>query len=145
MAPNISVLTAAIMLWTTAVPALAEISIEEAYARAAGPAARAGAAFMVIHNDAEADDRLVSASSDAAVRVELHTHLAQNDGVMRMMEAENGFVVPARGNHSLDRGGDHVMFMGLTGPWKQGDLIPLTLVFEQAGELELVIEVDLGR
>ncbi len=100
---------------------------------------------MVIHNDGKTDDRLVSASSDAAARVELHTHLEQDDGVMRMMEAENGFAVPAGGSHSLARGGDHVMFMGLTDSWKQGDLIPLTLVFERGGELALEIAVDLER
>ncbi len=100
---------------------------------------------MVIHNDGETDDRLIFASSDAAARVELHTHFEQNNGVMRMMEVEDGFPVPAGGSHSLDRGGDHVMFMGLTGSWRQGDLIPLTLVFERRGELALEIEVDLER
>ena len=145
MVPNVPVLTVAIVAWAMAVPSLAEISIEGAYARAAGSAARAGAAFMVIHNDGETDDRLISASSDAAARVELHTHFEQNNGVMRMMEVEDGFPVPAGGSHSLDRGGDHVMFMGLTGSWRQGDLIPLTLVFERRGELALEIEVDLER
>lgn len=126
-------------------PSLAEIRIEGAYARSAGPSARAGAAFMVIRNTGGTDDRLVSVSSDASSRVELHTHIMQDDGVMRMMKAEDGFTVPAGGSRPLGRGGDHVMFLGLKGAWMQGDLIPLTLVFENAGELALEVAVDLVR
>ena len=129
----------------TAGPLFAEISVEGAYARAAGPAARAGAVFMVIRNDGEVEDRLISVLSDAAVRVELHTHAERDDGVMRMAEVEEGFTVPAEGSHALVRGGDHLMFMGLTGPWRQGDMIPVTLVFERAGQIALEIEVDLQR
>ncbi|MCY3994691.1 MAG: copper chaperone PCu(A)C [Rhodobacter sp.] len=140
-----SALIAALLVWTAAVPSLAEIAIESAYARAAGPSARVGAAFMTIRNDGEIDDRLISASSDASARVELHTHMVQGDGVMRMMEARQGFAVPAGGSHSLDRGGDHVMFMGLTEPWRQGDLVPVTLVFEVAGKVTLEIRVDMER
>ncbi len=45
----------------------------------------------------------------------------------------------------LKRGGDHVMFMGLNSAWEQGDLLPLTLVFEKAGEIDLEVQVDLER
>ncbi len=145
MMSRASLLIAALLVWTTAVPSLAEIVIEAAYARAAGPSARAGAAYMTIRNNGEVDDRLVSASSDASARVELHTHIAQSDGVVRMMQAGQGFSVPAGGSRSLDRGGDHVMFMGLSEPWRQGDLIPVTLVFELAGEVALEIRVDMER
>jgi len=141
----IPVLTAMSIAWVTATMSLADIGIEGAYARAAGPSARAGAVFMTIRNDGEAEDRLVSVVSDASVRVELHTHVDQGDGVMRMREVGEGFIVPAGGSHSLVRGGDHLMFMGLTAPWRHGDLIPVTLVFERAGEMALEIEVDLER
>ena len=57
-----------------AVPAWAEITIEQAYARSATPNAMAGAAFMMIMNDSDSDDRLIRASSPAAKRVEIHTH-----------------------------------------------------------------------
>ena len=128
-----------------AAPSLAQVNVEDAYARSAGPSAKAGAAFMLIRNDGEVDDRLVSAESAASVRVELHTHVDQGDGVMRMTKVEEGIVIPAGGSHSLARGGDHVMFMGLVSPWTQGDVIPVTLFFERAGEIVLGIEVDLDR
>ena len=135
-------LTAAIAF---AMPAWADgITIEDPYARAAGATAMAGAAFMIIHNDSETDDRLIAASSDVSARVELHTHIADGD-VMRMVEVEEGFAIPAGGMHSLKRGGDHVMFMGINTPFVQGESITVTLTFEQAGDITLDIPVDNER
>lgn len=125
-----------------AVPAMAGITIIDPYARAASPVAKAGAAFMQIENTAETADRLISASSDIAVRVELHTHVDQGGGVMQMTHVEDGFVIPAGGTHALSRGGDHVMFMGLKRPLEQGETVTVTLRFEQAGDIVVDIPVD---
>ena len=128
-----------------AAPALAEITVSDAYARASRPDAPTGAAFMVIENDGDEDDRLVGVSSDAAARVGLHTHIADEGGVMRMREAEDGFAIPAGGSHALARGGDHVMFMGLSQPFEPGTTVPVVLEFEKAGEIRVEIKVDLDR
>lgn len=138
---------AAVALILAIVPAAlaAEIAVSDPYARSASPVARSGAAFLVITNDGEADDRLIEARSDAAAVVELHEHIAEEGGVMRMREAKYGFVVPAGGAVMLERGGKHVMFMGLTAPWKQGDVIEVELEFEQSGTITIEIPVDLER
>ncbi|MBP0484015.1 copper chaperone PCu(A)C [Sagittula salina] len=128
-----------------AVPAGADITIHDAYARSAGAMARSGAAFFVIENDGAEDDRLLSAASDSAKLVELHTHMEIGDGVMKMTEVPEGFVVPAGGTHALARGGDHVMLMGLKKPMEQGDSVTVTLTFEKAGEMVVEIPVDLDR
>lgn len=129
----------------TALPAFAEITINDAYARASGMHAKAGAAFMVITNTGDSDDRLIAATSDAAMRVELHTHKDMGDGVMKMIEVEEGFAIPAGGEHALARGGDHVMFMGLTAPFEDGKMLSVTLEFEKAGTMTVEIPVDLNR
>jgi copper(I)-binding protein len=121
------------------------ITISDAYARSVGVMARTGAVFLVIGNSADTPDRLVGARSDAAARVELHTHVAADGGIMRMVEVEEGFEVPAGGTRALERGGDHVMFLGLNAAWSDGDTIPLVLVFEQAGEIAIDVPVDLAR
>jgi copper(I)-binding protein len=121
------------------------IVVEDAYARASTPTAKSGAAFMVLMNTSDLDDRLVAAKSDVAARVELHTHREIADGVMKMMEVEEGFAIPAGGTHMLARGGDHVMFMGLNEPFADGDTVAVTLVFEHAGEVAVEIPVDLNR
>ena len=121
------------------------VHISDAYARAAGPNAKAGAAFMVIENHAGQDDRLVSAASDVSARVELHTHIEDANGVMQMREVENGFEIPSGGSHTLERGGDHVMFMGLNQSLNHGDTVEVILTFEKAGDVVVEIPVDLER
>ena len=122
-----------------------DIMIDDAFARVSRPNAPAGAAFMVIHNIGETDDRLIGVTSPVAEMVQLHTHKETDDGVMKMMHVEEGFEVKAGMMHELARGGDHVMFMGINGPINEGDEIPVTLVFENAGEIELMISVDNER
>jgi len=130
-----------------AVPAIAgeNIAIRDAYARATTAMSVSGAAFMVIENHGPADDRLMSVTTDAAERAELHTHEEDAAGVMRMIHVEDGFPIPAGGYRALDRGGDHVMLLGLRRPLQDGDALTLTLTFEAAGEIVLEIPVDLHR
>ena len=130
---------------TLGTAALADIVIENPYARASGMGAIAGAAFMTIVNTGDEDDRLILATSDVAERVELHTHLIDANGVARMVEVEDGFAIPAGSSHSLQRGGDHVMFMGLRKPFEQDDIVTVQLTFEKAGEMTVEIPVDLTR
>lgn len=128
-----------------AAPALAqEIHVLDPYARSASPMARTGAAFMLIENIGDADDRLIAASSPAARKAELHTH-REKDGVMKMIHVEDGFAIPAGQTVFLQRGGNHVMLMGLIEPFEQGNTIPLTLTFEHSGEIEIEVPVDLAR
>jgi copper(I)-binding protein len=123
----------------------AEILVEDAYLRSATPNAKSAAAFMLLKNTGEEEDRLVSVTSDIATRVELHTHSEDENGVMRMREIEGGIVLPGGDSHHLKRGGDHVMFMGLSEPQAQGGEVAVTLTFEKAGEVEVLIPVDHER
>ncbi|MEP2717450.1 copper chaperone PCu(A)C [Pseudophaeobacter sp.] len=123
----------------------AKIMVHDQYARVSAKMSTSGAAFMQIMNmDTEAD-QLIEARSDIAKRVELHTHMESGDGVMKMVHVEEGFAIPAEGSHMLQRGGDHVMFMGLNQELKHGDVVPVTLVFKNAGEVAIEIPVDLER
>lgn len=141
-----SILFAGLAAVSFALPAAAgDIMIKDAYARSSGMTAKAGAAFFMIHNMSDQDDRLIGASSGISKIVELHTHKEMGDGVMKMMHVEEGFPIPAGGMHALARGGDHVMFMGLNGAMHQGDVVSVTLVFENAGEIVVDIPVDLER
>ena len=140
-----SILTAAAVAFAVPAAAADGITITDAYAIAASPMAKAGAAFFVIENLTDTDDRLIDARSDVAMKVELHTHIAGDGGMMQMVHVPEGFAVPAGGSHALQRGGDHVMFMGLTRGLAEGDTVAVTLVFEKAGEIEIEVPVDLSR
>ncbi len=142
-----STLVASLAAVTLATVAFADsaIRITDAYARSSGKSAKAGAAFMVIENHGDAPDRLTGVVSDAAARIELHTHQIDANGVAKMVHVEEGFEIPAGEVHMLKRGGDHVMLMGLTAPFEHGATVPVTLIFEQAGEVTVEIPVDLER
>lgn len=131
--------TAALFLTT---PAFAEMEVHDAYARSSNPAT--GAAFLILHNHGDTDDRLLGVTSEVAARTELHTHV-ETDGVMQMIHVEEGFDLPADGEILMERGGKHVMFMGLTEPLEQGDTVSITFQFETAPDLTVEIPVDLDR
>lgn len=122
-----------------------EMMVHDAYARASTKVAVSGAAFMEIVNHTGEDDRLIGVRSEISERVELHTHIGDANGVMKMVHVEEGFALPAGETHMLKRGGDHVMFLGLKQPLEQGDVLPVTLVFEKAGEKTIEVIVDLER
>lgn len=100
---------------------------------------RPGAGYLVIHNMGGDADRLVSASSPMVERIELHTHVMK-DNVMKMRRVD-GFDVPAGGQVKLEPGGNHLMLFGFKHHPKANDKLPVTLVFEKAGSLELMLVV----
>ncbi len=136
-------LLAAIALATPALAA--DIEIHDPYARTSSAMATSGAAFMVIHNHGTTPDRLIGAASPVAEKVELHTHKENAQGVMQMIHVAEGFDLPAGGEILMQRGGHHVMFLGLTAPLNQGDTVPVTLTFEKAGDVVVAVPVDLDR
>lgn len=121
------------------------IVVKDAYVRSSTPSSPTGAAFMLLVNTGDTDDRLVAAASDVAKRVELHSHTEDANGVMKMTRIESGIALAAGQTHALQRGGDHVMFMGLSAPLEQDSEITVTLTFEMAGEIEIQIPVDHSR
>jgi copper(I)-binding protein len=130
-----------------ALPLLANDSVHvmDPYARSSASMSQSGAAFMRIVNHAAVDKRVIAAQSDVAQRVELHTHKEDVNGVMRMIEVEEGFLIPANSEHVLARGGDHVMFLGLNRELNHGDSVNLTLILDDGETVDVVVPVDLER
>ncbi len=116
------------------------ITVDHPMAYETSPTAQAGGGFMTIMNAGDEDDRLVAVRADFP-KVQLHTTI-EEDGVARMMHLE-AIEVPAGEIVALRPGGYHVMFMGLGGDaFEVGEEIPATLVFEKAGEVEIVFNVE---
>ena len=124
-----------------ALPVQAQMQIDKPWARATAPGASVAGGYMVIRNAGAAADRLVSVSSPASAKVEMHVHINDN-GVMKMREVP-GYDVPAKGMFELKPGGAHLMFMDLKRPFKEGEKVPVKLKFEKAGEVSA--EVHVGR
>jgi len=121
--------------------AIAQVEVENAWSRATPGAAKVAAGYMTLRNKGAAADRLVSASSPAAERVETHVHVKDGE-VMRMREV-SGYEIPAKGSFELKPGGAHLMLMNIKAPFKDGDRVPLTLKFERGGEVK--VELIVGK
>lgn len=139
-------IAAAVAAISLATPLFADgIMVHDPYARSSASMSSSGAAFMMIQNETGQADRLIDVKSDVAKRTELHTHAEDANGVMKMLHVKEGFELPSDGMIAMQRGGKHVMFMGLNQPFEQGDTINVTLVFEKAGEVAVEVPVDLER
>lgn len=121
--------------------AIGEITVTGAFTRATLPGAKAAGGFLTITNAGQAADRLIAAASDVAEAVELHEMKMEGD-MMKMSPIEGGIDIPAGETVTLAPGGLHVMFMGLGQPFEQGACVEVTLTFEQAGELPVVLSVS---
>ncbi|MEV0999534.1 copper chaperone PCu(A)C [Nonomuraea sp. NPDC050202] len=93
------------------------------------------AAFGTLVNNTDAPVTITSGTSPLSPTIELH-EVVENGGKMVMRPKEGGFVVPARGTHQLQPGGDHIMLMGVTEEVKPGARIPFTLQVQGGEPLE---------
>ena len=116
-----------------------DITVDHPWARATVGTSRPGGAYLTVINKGKAADRLLRAESAIAARVELHRSVMEG-GMMRMLPVE-AIVVPAGGEIELAPGGYHLMLMGLKAPLSAGARVPLTLVFEKAGRIDVKITV----
>ena len=91
----------------------------------------AGAAYMVIHNNTDADDALVGASSPAAEFVELHLS-SMDDEDMMSMDQVTEIPIPAHADAALKPGSYHVMLINLYEPLEEGAEVELSLEFMTA-------------
>lgn len=101
--------------------------------------AKAGGGYMTITNTSEAGDALVGVKADFP-RVMIH-QTVEEDGIARMNHVDR-IEIPAGETVELTPGGFHVMFMGLEAPLVDGETFPATLIFENAGEVEIVFNVE---
>ena len=130
-------LALAALLGLCTLPALAEVTVAEAWVRATVPAQKATGAFMHLKSDADA--RLVSAASPVAGVVEIHEMLMDKD-VMKMNRIDS-LDLPAGQSVELKPGGYHVMLMDLQAQVMEGDAVPLTLVVENKDGSRQTLEV----
>lgn len=117
----------------------ADLSVSDAFLRASPKVGNVGAGFVTITNTGATADRLMGASADVSKRVELHTHIKDGE-IFRMRQVES-IAVPAGGKTELKPGGDHIMFIDLTAPLKEGQKVPVTLSFEKAGKITVEVPV----
>ncbi len=117
------------------------IKIIDAYGFATLPGASTGAAFMVIKNTSDIDDKLISARSKVASITEIHENMIDPDDGTMMMRKIKSLDLPADEAVTLKPKGYHIMFIKLREPLTIDSEIPLTLNFEKSGSQEVNVKI----
>lgn len=123
----------------TAETAPAGVEIVDAWASPTPNGVTVSAGYMIIRNGGGEADRLVSAESARAGRVEVHEMVMDGD-VMRMRPVE-ALTIAAGGEAVLAPGGQHLMFYEVATPFAEGEDVPVRLQFEHAGAVDVSLPV----
>lgn len=117
-----------------------QLHIDHPWSREMPPVAPTAAAYFVVHNKGDADDRLLTAETPVAGKAEIHEH-AHVNGMMKMQQVQN-VVIPAGGEVKFAPMGYHVMLFNLKQQAQAGDRFPMTLTFEKAGPVTVEVAVQ---
>lgn len=115
------------------------VTVHEPYVRLAPPNAPATGGFMVLRNEGDKDVKVLKAVNPASRVTELHTHINEA-GVMKMRPVA-GIDIKAKGEVALKPGGLHVMLIDLKAPLKEGDIVPITLSFDDGSSKQVDAKV----
>ncbi|MGE5470912.1 MAG: copper chaperone PCu(A)C [Bacteroidota bacterium] len=115
------------------------VSVDNPYVRLAPPGAPTTGAFMVIRNHGDQDIKVLKADNPASRLTELHTHL--NEGGVMKMRPVPAIDIKAGGEAVLQPGGLHVMLIDLKAPLKEGDVLPITLGFDDGSSKKVEAKV----
>ncbi len=98
------------------------------------------AIYVTLENKGTEVDRLIGAETDIARDAQLHTHIVE-DNIVKMRRLEALEVRPGTPT-VLERGGHHIMLVGLKKRLREGELAPLTLILERAGRIKIEAYVE---
>lgn len=114
-----------------------DIVVKDAFARPAMKLFDAGAVFMQMHNTGTADDRLLAVETPHSRLPRIHD--ASHSHRELTTRPFTPLVLPAASHVALQPGGLHMMLLEFRGELVEGLELPLTLQFERAGRLDLVL------
>lgn len=129
-------MTALALTWPAV--AVAEVTVSDPWARASIRASRPGAAYLTLRSDVA--DQLVGIKSPVAAEVMIHAVETDAAGTSRMTHLDRLALEPDV-PVMLAPGSMHVMLMGLTEKLEEGAKFPLTLSFQEAGEVTVEVPI----
>jgi len=103
--------------------------------------AKSAGGFMAIVNNGTEPDRLIGIETAIAAKAEVHESKIDADGLGTMSHVD-ALEIPAGETVSLERGGYHIMFMGLAGKLTEGEMHKAVLIFEKGGRVEIEFQID---
>jgi copper(I)-binding protein len=124
---------------------LGTLEIHHPASKATLPGQPVGGGFLIVTNKGTEADRLVSITApDVSDDVQIHEMAIEND-VMKMRQLPDGIEIPAGATVELKSGGQHVMFMRIKHPFKEGETFKATLNFEKAGKIDVDFKIEAAK
>ena len=120
-----------------------DIFVSNAWVQAMPPSQKITAAYMTIANNSFKEIVLVSASTDIADVAEIH-RMSEMSGMAHMAPMTR-VQIPALTKLKLIPGGIHFMLINLKRPIKAGDVIPITLHFQDGGSVVVSATVRISE
>jgi copper(I)-binding protein len=124
---------------------LGNLEIHHPASKATLPGQPVGGGFLTITNKGSEADRLVSITAPTVSDdVQIHEMAIEND-IMKMRQLPDGIEIPAGATVELKSGGQHLMFMSIKQPFKEGESFKATLTFEKAGTIDVDFKIEAAK
>lgn len=97
--------------------------------------------YLTITNKGKTADRLVGGTSPVAGQIEVH-EIVDVDGVAKTRPVANGIEIKPGKTVELKPGAFRIVLLGLKEPLQVGQKIKGTLMFEKAGSVDIIYNVE---
>ena len=121
---------------------IGRISVADAWARPTIGQSGTTAAYMTIANQGNTADVLKRVRSKKVKSIEMHQATVTADGVVQMRKVEGGLPIDAGASLVFEPGGTHLMLVGLEDALNAGEQLLLTLEFDRAGPVDVLVPVS---
>jgi copper(I)-binding protein len=118
------------------------ISVADAWARPTIGQSGTTAAYMTIANQGNTADVLKRVRSKKVKSIEMHQATVTADGIVQMRKVEGGLPIDAGASLVFEPGGTHLMLVGLEDALNAGEQLLLTLEFDRAGPVDVLVPVS---
>ncbi|GAA1358971.1 copper chaperone PCu(A)C [Streptomyces beijiangensis] len=112
-----------------------ELKVADAYMPKPVGDGEMAAGYVTVRNSGGTADKLTSVTSTLSDDITMHVTKDQK------MEQVSSLPVPAKGELDLERGGNHLMFMGLKKQPEIGEKVAVELHFEKADPIKVELPV----
>lgn len=109
------------------------IKVQDPWVRVTFGQSKVTAGYMTLLDQSGKGASLVGLEMGDGMKAEIHETVA--DGAMVKMRMVKAIEIPAGGKAELTPAGGHIMIMGLKGPLKVGDTLPMKLKFADGSEM----------
>ncbi len=133
---------AGVAIYLGSISNYARLLVEDAVVVVSSPVSKSAAAYMVIQNNTDSNDRLIQVRTDIARIAGLHTMTTEANGTTKIQALPGGIVVNSGEQADLNSSGNRILLKGLKRYLTQGESVTMILTFEKAGELVISVPVQ---